>query len=96
MGRHRRWLLRRRACRDAVPRILRRQQPRVLAVKPEAARHLSDVAAAVGRVHRVHAIGAKLMRLSSVAIVIDDANQQFDAVTLHGLQRSCTVFPLLE
>src|SRR5712672_2872960 len=35
------WLLRRRACRDAVPRILRRQQSRVPAVKPEAARHLS-------------------------------------------------------
>jgi exodeoxyribonuclease V alpha subunit len=56
------------------------------AVKPEAARHLSDAAAAVGRVHRVHAIGAKLMHLSSVATVIDDADQQFDAVTLHGLQ----------
>jgi hypothetical protein len=38
------------------------------------------------RLHRVHAIGAKLMHLSSVATVIDDADQQFDAVTLHGLQ----------
>src|SRR5207248_9499668 len=56
------------------------------AVEPKPARHPSDVAAAMSRMHWIAARRAELMRLGSVAAVVDDADQQLDAVTLHGLQ----------
>ena len=56
------------------------------AVQAEAARHLREVAAAVRRVHRVDAVGAEFVGLGAVAAIVDDADQQLDAVAPDRLQ----------
>src|SRR5580704_9723187 len=56
------------------------------AVQTKAARHLSDVAATMSCMHRIDAIGAELVRFGAITAIVDDADQQLDALALNGLQ----------
>jgi hypothetical protein len=47
---------------------------------------LGEVAAAVGRVHAIDTMGPEFLRLRPIATVVDDADQQLDAVAPHGLE----------
>src|SRR5215204_4389049 len=55
-------------------------------VQPEAAGDLREIAAAMRRVHRIDAIGAKFVGFRSIPAIIDDADQQLDPVALQSLQ----------
>src|SRR5690242_1556295 len=56
------------------------------AVQAKTAGYLGDVAAAVGGVHRVDPVGAEFVGLGPVAPIIDNADQELDAVALDCLQ----------
>src|ERR1700756_4728487 len=56
------------------------------AVETEPARYLGKIAPAVGRVHRIDAMGPEFVCLGPIATIVDDANQQLDAVAPHGLE----------
>src|SRR2546422_5711400 len=56
------------------------------AAETEPPRNLSEVAAAMGRVQGIDAMGPELMRFRPIPAVVDDADQQFDALAPHGLQ----------
>src|ERR1700694_157917 len=56
------------------------------AVQAKAAGDLRKIAAAGGRMHRVAARSAELMRFRSIAAVVDDADQQLDPVPPQRLE----------
>src|ERR1700739_3807667 len=85
--RHARPTERRHPVLDARGTILRTDPGSSLcAVETEPARYLGKITPAVGRVHGIHAMGPELVRLGSIAAVVDDADQQLDPVAPHGLQ----------
>src|SRR5215471_4398289 len=56
------------------------------AVETKPARDLSEVAAAMRRVDRINAMSPEFVGFGPIATIIDDADQQLDAVTARGLQ----------
>ena len=56
------------------------------AVETQPARYLGEITPDVGRVHRIDAMRSELMCLGPIAAVVDDADQQLDAVARHRLQ----------
>src|SRR5690242_4467743 len=69
---------------EQCPELTRARHLSAVETKP--ARYLGGVAAAVRRVHGIDAMGPKFMRFGPIAAVIDDTDQQLDAVTAHGLE----------